>query len=429
LELSQLLNPDKLAEVVVSKGAHLSLESSIRSSIVRAVDKYRAAMLQWTERLVTIPTENPPGNHYSEAIAEIAAHLNSLGFDNTQMVGHCVLSFLGEGDRTLYFSGHYDVVPAQDRAQFQPHTKGINLFGRGTSDMKSGLTAMTYAAKALHDCDVPLRGRIGLVFVADEETAGVRGSRDLAARGLLGQNAIGMLTPEPTGGAIWNANRGAITLEVTIKGKPSHVGRQFEGVNAFEHMLLLANDLGRLKQEVETRLTNYHIAPEAARRSILMLGGKAQGGTNFNVVPDRFSFTIDRRINPEENLPEEKQRLLALLDEACKKGVELDVKILQEGAAAGTAEDAPLGQILGRYIQAVTDREARFELCPGLLETRFYSERKIPAFAYGPGLLTVSHGPNEFVPVDRIVDCAKVYALTAAEMLSAAQPATAIRSE
>jgi acetylornithine deacetylase/succinyl-diaminopimelate desuccinylase-like protein len=56
-------------------------------------------------------------------------------------------------------------------------------------------------------------------------------------------------------------------------------------------------------------------------------------------------------------------------------------------------------------------------MCPGLLEIRFYVERGIPAFAYGPGLLTVAHGPNEFVPIDRIVQCAAVYALTAAELL------------
>jgi hypothetical protein len=46
-----------------------------------------------------------------------------------------------------------------------------------------------------------------------------------------------MLTPEPTGGVVWNANRGAITLRATMRGKPAHVGRQFEGVNAFERSL------------------------------------------------------------------------------------------------------------------------------------------------------------------------------------------------
>jgi succinyl-diaminopimelate desuccinylase len=56
-------------------------------------------------------------------------------------------------------------------------------------------------------------------------------------------------------------------------------------------------------------------------------------------------------------------------------------------------------------------------MCPGLLETRFYAERGVPALAYGPGLLAVSHGPREFVKISRMVECAKIYALTAARML------------
>jgi acetylornithine deacetylase/succinyl-diaminopimelate desuccinylase-like protein len=80
-------------------------------------------------------------------------------------------------------------------------------------------------------------GRIGIVLVPDEETAGPRGSRDLVARGVLGRDGIGMLTPEPTGGVVWNANRGAISLRATLRGKAAHVGRQFEGVNAFERAL------------------------------------------------------------------------------------------------------------------------------------------------------------------------------------------------
>jgi acetylornithine deacetylase/succinyl-diaminopimelate desuccinylase-like protein len=295
--------------------------------------------------------------------------------------------------------------------------KGANLFGRGSSDMKSGLAAMIYAARALQDCGIPIDGRIGLVFVPDEETAGPRGSRYLAERGLLGQNAIGMLTPEPTGGAVWNANRGAITLRVTVKGKSAHVGRQHEGVNAFDRMLEAARALTVLKAEVEQRATAFHIAPDALRRSILMLGGRTEGGTNFNVVPDRCSFTVDRRINPEEDYDQERQRLFAVLEQVRASGIDLEVETLQEGRSCGVTEEDPLAQALARNIAKVTGRAAQFEMCPGLLEIRFYAERGIPALAYGPGLLTVSHGPNEFVPIDRIEHCAQVYALTAADLL------------
>jgi len=367
-------------------------------------------MLDLTKRLIAIASENPPGNQYDECVGTLMDALNSLRFDDVRREGACVLASAGSGLRTLYFSGHYDVVPAQTRDQFQPRIEGANLFGRGSSDMKSGLVAMIHAAAAARDEQLLKTGRIGIVLVPDEETAGPRGSRDLAARGLLGKDGIGMLTPEPTGGVIWNANRGAISIRATMHGKAMHVGRQFEGVNAFERSIPAIARLASVKTEVELRETRQNIAPAAARKSILLLGGRAEGGTNFNVTPDRFSFTIDRRINPEEDLEEESQRLRDALE-----GFEIDT--LQYEPAAATETDVPLGRTLSGHIASVTGKEAVFEMCPALLETRFYAARGIPAFAYGPGLLTVSHGPNEFVPIRNLTQCALIYALTAAEML------------
>ncbi|MBV9613003.1 MAG: ArgE/DapE family deacylase [Acidobacteriaceae bacterium] len=367
-------------------------------------------MLDLTCRLIAIASENPPGNRYEECCHLLSDELDRLGFDDVHRVGACVLARVGSGPRTLFFSGHYDVVPAHSRDQFQPRIEGANLFGRGASDMKSGLAAMIHAAAAVRDASLLANGRIGIVLVPDEETAGPLGSRDLAARGLLGENAIGMLTPEPTGGVIWNANRGAISLRATLRGKAAHVGRHFDGVNAFERALPALARLAEIKKEVELRETEYEIAPRAARKSILLIGGRVEAGTNFNVTPDFCSFTIDRRINPEENLEEEKRRLFEAL-------AGFEIEPLQQEPAAATPAQNPLGLALSRHIAAITGKEPSFEMCPGLLEMRFYAERGIPAFAYGPGLLTVSHGPNEFVPVRNIAQCAAIYALTAAEML------------
>ncbi len=367
-------------------------------------------MMELTKRLIAIPSENPPGNRYEECARVLFEELERLGFDEVRREGDCVLAWAGGGERTLYFSGHYDVVPAQSRDQFQPRVEGANLFGRGSSDMKSGLAAMIHAAAAARDEGLLKSGRIGIVLVPDEETAGPRGSRELDARGLLGKGGVGMLTPEPTGGVIWNANRGAISLRATMRGRAAHVGRQFEGVNAFERALPAVARLVEIKNEVELRETSYNIAPAAARRSILMLGGRVEAGTNFNVTPDFYSFTIDRRLNPEEDLEEEKRRLREALEG-------FEVEVLQEESAAATSADARLGIILSRHIESLAGKTPSFEMCPGLLETRFYAAHGIPAYAYGPGLLTVSHGPNEFVPIGNIAQCAAIYALTAAEML------------
>src|SRR5262249_4009512 len=153
------------------------------------------------------------------------------------------------------------------------------------------------------------------------------------------------------------------------------------------------------KAQVETRRTAAHIVPEAARHSILLLGGRCEGGTNFNAVPGACSFTIDRRINPEEDLAGGNARLPGVLEEAGRGGGGLAVEVLQEGESAQVSPDTPLGRALAASIHTVTGKPPRFALCPGLLEIRFYARQGMPAFAYGPGLLSVSHGPHEFIKV------------------------------
>src|SRR6266566_739999 len=234
-----------------------SLEDRLRDRLCDA------AMLELAQRLIAIPSENPPGNHYEDCARTLLEELDKLGFSDVKREGACVVASVGTGSRTLYFSGHYDVVPAQSRDQFEPRVEGANLFGRGSSDMKSGLAAMIHAAAAARDEGLLKTGRIGIVLVPDEETAGPRGSRDLDARGLLGRDGVGMLTPEPTGGVIWTANRGAISLRATMRGKPAHGGRQFEGVNAFELAVPAMARLLDVKKEVEIRETQYNIAPVA----------------------------------------------------------------------------------------------------------------------------------------------------------------------
>jgi succinyl-diaminopimelate desuccinylase len=384
--------------------------------------------------LVAIPTENPPGKHYRPCVELLENRLreHDLECERLQATGHApdpeqdsaeipvsLRASYGRGDRALHFHGHYDVVPAQSPEQFQPARKDHFLFGRGSCDMKGGIVAMLYAIRALKECRFALDGKIALTLVPDEETGGSHGSAWLARQGLLGNAGVGMLTAEPTSGVVWNANRGAITLRVQVLGKSAHVGLQHQGENAFERVHHVVEQLLQLKHEVDQRKTVYNIDAEQARNSILMLGGQSGGGTNFNVVPEKCWFTVDRRINPEEDLETEKSRLLGVLEQCKRDGIPLQWEILQEGESAACREDELLGQALARNVEAVTGEPPRFEMCPGLLEIRFYAAQGMPAYAYGPGLLSVAHGPNEYVDLRKVIDCAAIYALTALHILNA----------
>jgi len=397
-------------------------DTALAASVRRRLQRDRADLVALASELIRVPSENPPGKRYASCATLISRRLRELGFGvrtlNPSGDGPCVVGTYGEGGRALYFSGHYDVVPAQDRSQFEPAVRKGNLHGRGAADMKGGIAAMAFAIRALAASGFEPKGRVISISVPDEETSGPRGTIALARAGLIERDAIGMLTMEPTSGVVWNANRGVISLRVTVHGKPAHVGLHFRGVNAFRGMLTVAEMFAMLDAEVSERTTRFNISPEAARRSVLLLGGELSGGHNFNVVPDRVSFTVDRRTNPDEDFDVERARLLDVANQARARGVRCDVEVLQEGRSAATDANGDLGQALASSIRGVTGKAAPFELCPGVLETRHYAALGIPSLAYGPGLLSVAHGPHEFVSVPRLLECAEVYARTAIQLLS-----------
>ena len=387
---------------------------------------HEAAVAELTRRLVAVDTTNPPGRGYRECAELLRDALDELGLPcETREVllpgeepRYCLRSEWGSGSRSLYLHGHYDVVPAQSPDQFVPEVADGRVWGRGTADMKGGLAAMIYALVALRDEGVELDGRVVLQLVPDEENGSAGGSAWLMEQGLLvDDGAIGMLTPEPTSGVIWNASRGAITQRVTVHGRESHVGLLHAGDNAFERMVDVVAALRDLRDELSARRTAYAIEPAAARASILLLGGMASSGAGFNVVPAQASFTLDRRPNPEEDLDAERARLADLFDRFRADGYEIDVETLQEAFPAGSSEDDPVATALAESARGVLGTRPEFQLCPGVLETRWYARSGVPAYAYGPGQLEVAHGPQEHIEIAAITRCAAVYARTIEHVL------------
>lgn len=392
--------------------------------ITLAIDGLEAEIRRSLAQLVAIPTVNPPGTGCEECTAFLSQLLKSWGIEHRLLaVPHethprvSIIGSFGHGADGLHFHGHYDVVAAQSPRQFEPCEQNGRLYGRGASDMKGGIVSMLFALRAILECRIKLGKRITLTLTPDEETGGRLGMQHLAREGLLPRPALGALMPEPTSRAIWNACRGALSMGVTIRGKTAHVGLEHDGVNAFEQMVEVVSSLLELKRRVQSRRTALAIRPADADRSVMLIGGRSVGGTNFNVVPDTAFFSIDRRLNPEETLDQARQEIEEVLARNRQRGTKIEVEIFQEGEPAVAPEETALGGMLAGTIGEVTGRAPAFELCPGILETRFFSNAGIPGYAYGPGLLEVSHGPEEYVEIRRVLECAKIYALTAVRLL------------
>ncbi len=401
------------------------MSSPVLSQVKEAVQKRRTAIIQFTSDMVAIRSVNPPIENYGAVVKRIRKELDKLGlryesYDAPPKNGEPrtnLIAFAGNGERTVYLHGHYDVVPAQSESQFSPRVEDGYLYGRGSTDMKGGLASMIYAAYVLQDLRILIKGRVGVCIVPDEETGGQGGAAYLDEIGVIGKGGIAAFNGEPTSGVIWNASRGALTLNVTVKGKTAHVGLQHQGINAFEKMLPIADALLALKTKVEARRTKHHIEPPESAHSILMLGGRVEGGINYNAVPETCSFTIERRINPEEDYETEKKELFGLLESFKRNGTDLDVEILQECNSSGFDHTHPVAQILAASVKDVTGKQPVFEMCPGTAETRWYAKHGIPSFGYGPGLLELAHGPKERVEIEDILNHTAVYALAASRLL------------
>jgi len=283
--------------------------------------------------------------------------------------------------------------------------------------MKGGIVSLFLALSALRPLGDHLRGRVLLSLVPDEETGGDAGTAYLFRSGALPTRALGMLVPEPTGGVIWNGNRGAISQLLTARGKMAHVAVQHQGRNAFEGMLELGQMLQELKGKVEARSFGKDALGIEGPPSVLLLGGICQGGTNFNTVSESVDFSIDRRFHPRESVDKVEKELEAVFRRFRRKGWTLDVQQLQRGSASLTPVKTPLVRTMVQTITSVTGKAPAFTLCPGILESRFFLEHGTPGLAYGPGLLEISHTHDERVSINKILEVARVYARTAWAML------------
>jgi len=396
-----------------------------RDRIDSFLDRHEPEMVQTLSRLVAIPTVNPPGQSYKPCVDNLCGLLKEwriahcvIAVSEGTYPRFCILGSVGEGRDGLHFHGHYDVVPAYSAAQFDPKVRNSRLYGRGSSDMKSGLVAILYALKYFQESCTKLAGRISFSFVPDEETGSHSGAGYLARTGLFPRPSFGMLMPEPTSGAVWYASKGALTIRVTVRGKPAHVALAHQGENAFEAMTDIAGSLRVLKETVGRRETTLPVDPPGAKRSVLVIGGESGSGVSFNIVPDTAFFTVDRRFNPEEKLADARKELMQVFDAARSRGIDVETDVIQESESSLTDPKSPLAVALGKTITGVKGEPPPFELCPGTLEIRFFNSQGIPALAYGPGLLEVSHGQEEYVRIPDMLDCTNVYIGTALRLLS-----------
>jgi succinyl-diaminopimelate desuccinylase len=400
------------------------------SSPEREAFEYTVKIL---EKLVSIPTVSPAGEHYEEAANLLAGELEGLGLRtrvvrvpgdyqerNCPRAGSAprfiVLARMGGGSRVLHFNGHYDVVPGGSgwtvTEPFKPVVRDGRLYGRGACDMKGGIAAVLGALKlAQLRGDEPVTG-LEVAFVPDEEIGGECGTGYLVGE-VLERPPDYVVIPEPSGlGRPWNGHKGILWARVRVKGRSGHASMPWLSRNAFLTASRLALELQRTLAAIfSSRRSKYRFEPPEAAWPTVAIGGEAcvPGGGKTNQIPGEFVFTIDRRLIPEETVEEALGELEAALRWASTSlgGVEYEVEVTNKSEAAAN-DPGELYQALKKAAATAGVELGEPVICPGGLDMHYYTSRGSKALAYGPECET-AHAPDESVSLGELEKLVKIY--------------------
>ncbi|MDP9118897.1 MAG: M20 family metallopeptidase [Actinomycetota bacterium] len=370
-------------------------------------------VLRYARALIAAPSENPGGTEDEAADVAIGI-LTNLGADiqvvRSEEGRPSVVARIGSGERPhLAWNGHLDTVPAGDvstwsSGPFEGAVVDDRLVGRGACDMKGPIASALAAVAALRRAGPPLAGTLVMHLVADEELAGIHGTRVLRDQGFLDQDAA--VVGEPSEMQIALAERGGAWVTAVARGKAAHGSQPDRGINA---ILTMSRFLLRLSEVLPDRVHPLVGAPTV--NVALVAGGSAP-----NVVPDRCEVEIDRRIVPGEDDPEE---VLApfrrLVDDlvAERPDTSIDISLKDWTEAAETTGDTAIAALVRDAIAAETGSRPPFVGFTGITDARFYiNDAGIPTVIAGPGSLSLAHTANESIGVDELVAAARAYART-----------------
>jgi succinyl-diaminopimelate desuccinylase len=411
------------------------VEKSVEAAIHSFVAAHQDAQARFLAEIVKVPSDNPPGDcdRSAETVAKL---LEELGFaverhkvPDALVKANGMISAtnliarrrFGQGGPTIALNAHGDVVPPGAGWTRNPYGAEIVdgwMFGRGVAVSKSDIATYVFAMLALEHCGAPLSGTVELHVTYDEEAGGEIGPRLILEQGLSRPDlAIGAGFSY----AVVSAHNGCLHLEVEVLGRSAHAARPFTGVDALEAASAILAALYGWRGGLAARTSAVPGigAPQ-------MTVGLISGGINTNVVPDRITFRLDRRMVPEENPADVEAELRAVIARAATLHPEARVtvkRILLAEPLTPTPAGAKLTEILCRHASRVMGEPVVASGVPLYTDARHYAKAGVPIVLYGAGPRTIeeanAHRADERLPLSDLYTATEVIALTLAALLGA----------
>jgi acetylornithine deacetylase len=325
----------------------------------------------------------------------------------------------GRGDgKSLLLNGHVDVIPPGplDAWSHNPWGGEIEegmIYGRGASDMKSGLAAMTMALEAIVKSGVELAGDVILEYTVDEELSG----NGTLACILRGYRADAGISCETSGLNVQPASIGRIWFEIFVRGKSTGIQRSWEGVNAIAKGYKIVEAVSDLEHKRIAELS-HHLYPDT-REALPCMVCVFQSGSYPSAFPDTCLLKGSLATLPGEVSEEVKQSFINHIQKVAQNDEWLrkhPPKIKFTGYFAEPSEisvDHPIVKTISSNFLKTTSRFPIISGRLGAADTRFlnmYGET--PTVIFGPGSTEQMHAIDEWVSINDLITATKVLALT-----------------
>ncbi|GLO76801.1 succinyl-diaminopimelate desuccinylase [Sulfitobacter pontiacus] len=359
-----------------------------------------------TAKLVRCPSVTPADGGAQDVLFDL---LTEAGFDcawaDRGGIKNLFARWGNKGNtRSFGFNGHTDVVPIGNEADwtmppFGAEIKDGIMYGRGTTDMKSGVAAFTAAAIDFVR-DTPPDGSIVLAITGDEEAEGIDGTRALLAyMQEAGERMDVCLVGEPTcpnkmGEMIKIGRRGSLNAHFRVIGKQGHAAYPHRANNPMPAMMRLMDQLASHQLDEGTD----HFDP-----STLAIVTVDTGNLATNVIPAETRATVNIRFNDKHSgasLTTWLEEQAAAIRDSFGVQVELRVKISGESFITPPGE---LSDLVSKAVQAETGVTPELSTSGGTSDARFMKHH-CPVVEFG----LVGQSMHE---VDENVEVAQIHQL------------------
>ena len=359
-----------------------------------------------TAKLVRCPSVTPADGGAQDVLFDL---LTEAGFDcawaDRGGIKNLFARWGNKGNtRSFGFNGHTDVVPIGNEADwtmppFGAEIKDGIMYGRGTTDMKSGVAAFTAAAIDFVR-DTPPDGSIVLAITGDEEAEGIDGTRALLDyMQEAGERMDVCLVGEPTcpnkmGEMIKIGRRGSLNAHFRVIGKQGHAAYPHRANNPMPAMMRLMDQLASHQLDEGTD----HFDP-----STLAIVTVDTGNPATNVIPAETRATVNIRFNDKHSgasLTTWLEEQAAAIRDSFGVQVELKVKISGESFITPPGE---LSDLVSKAVQAETGVTPELSTSGGTSDARFMKHH-CPVVEFG----LVGQSMHE---VDENVEVAQIHQL------------------